>query len=150
MKRFCRVEQEDYARILDADWDLATVRAAAAKAVSNSRRVQWLDDGSEHPHRIALNTHHEEIESVTASIRAAVTAAGHKAQFVVSGIGEYRYLDILSVHGGKMNAVEYVRRIYDVKQDRCLTAGDSGNDILMLEGAIHILPVSQLSIVCLV
>lgn len=62
-------------------------------------------------------------------------ASGNKVQFIISGPGDFKYLDILSVHGGKRKAMEYVRGIYGIPLPRVVTAGDSGNDILMLEGA---------------
>lgn len=64
----------------------------------------------------------------------AVTQSGFKAQMIVSGAGDYKYLDILSVHGGKRKAMEYVRSIFGIRPERVVAAGDSGNDILMLEG----------------
>lgn len=33
-----------------------------------------------------------------------------------------------------MNALEYVRTLFGIPKDRCIAAGDSGNDILMLAG----------------
>ena len=39
-----------------------------------------------------------------------------------------------AVKGGKLNALEYVRTLFGIPTDRCVAAGDSGNDILMLAG----------------
>ena len=41
---------------------------------------------------------------------------------------------------GKLEALEYVRTLYGVPKERCVAAGDSGNDILMLEGEVSIPP----------
>ena len=41
---------------------------------------------------------------------------------------------MLAVKGGKLEALEYVRTLFSIPRDRCVAAGDSGNDILMLEG----------------
>ena len=35
---------------------------------------------------------------------------------------------------GKEKALQYVRQLYGVPEHLCVAAGDSGNDILMLEG----------------
>jgi hydroxymethylpyrimidine pyrophosphatase-like HAD family hydrolase len=35
---------------------------------------------------------------------------------------------------GKEQALQYVRRMYGIAEHSCVAAGDSGNDILMLEG----------------
>ena len=52
----------------------------------------------------------------------------------MSGVGSWRYVDCVAIRAGKLQALEYVRTLYGVPLDRCVAAGDSGNDILMLEG----------------
>lgn len=47
----------------------------------------------------------------------------------------------LLARAGKHEALEYVRTLYGVPKDRCVAAGDSGNDILMLEGEVRPLAV---------
>eukprot|EP00889_Picochlorum_renovo_P000383 jgi/Picre1/27413/NNA_000380.t1 len=47
---------------------------------------------------------------------------------------DWRYLDCVSGNAGKHAALEHIRTMYAVALDRCVAAGDSGNDILMLEG----------------
>lgn len=129
-----RVEAEGWSALLSRNWSLETARRAAESCVHSSDQVHWLDQGTEHPHRIALSVHKELIQEVEEKIKDAVDLAGYKAQFIVSGSGEYQYMDILSIHGGKRNAMEYVRQIYGVAPSRVVAAGDSGNDILMLQG----------------
>ena len=43
-------------------------------------------------------------------------------------------MDCVSIRGGKLQALERVRTLFSVPRGRCVAAGDSGNDILMLEG----------------
>jgi hypothetical protein len=43
-------------------------------------------------------------------------------------------VDCVSIRGGKLQALERVRTLFSVPRGRCVAAGDSGNDILMLEG----------------
>lgn len=43
-------------------------------------------------------------------------------------------MDCVSIRGGKLQALERVRTLFSVPRGRCIAAGDSGNDILMLEG----------------
>lgn len=40
----------------------------------------------------------------------------------------------IAVRGGKLQALEYVRSLFGIPRNRCIAAGDSGNDILMLAG----------------
>jgi hypothetical protein len=55
-------------------------------------------------------------------------------KLVVSGKGEWRYCDILPAEAGKLQALEYARTVLGFSQDQTVAAGDSGNDIDMLDG----------------
>ena len=65
-----------------------------------------------------------------------------QVQVIVSGIGDWRYVDCVSNQGGKLQALEYVRSLFNIPRSHCVSAGDSGNDILMLQGE-HFLPLAQ-------
>lgn len=52
----------------------------------------------------------------------------------MSGTGDWRYVDVTSFRAGKLAALEYVRTLFGVHHSRCVAAGDSGNDTLMLGG----------------
>ena len=43
--------------------------------------AHWLDDGSEHPHRIALSVRADQVPHVTHSLQAGIAAAGLQARF---------------------------------------------------------------------
>jgi sucrose-phosphate synthase len=122
-----------WSKLLDHDWDLNAVHEAGSRCISD--RCHWLDEGTEHPHRIALSVHNSEVNRVKESIRQDIEGKGLQAQYIVSGMGEYLYVDVLSVQAGKRSAMDYVRRLYGISKERVVTAGDSGNDVLMLEGA---------------
>ena len=55
-------------------------------------------------------------------------------QVIVSGMGDWRYVDCVSAKGGKLEALEYVRTLFHVPKSHCVACGDSGNDILMFKG----------------
>jgi hydroxymethylpyrimidine pyrophosphatase-like HAD family hydrolase len=57
-----------------------------------------------------------------------------QVKVIVSGVGDWRYVDVTSARAGKLAALEYVRQLYGVHHARCVAAGDSGNDTLMLGG----------------
>ncbi len=63
-------------------------------------------------------------------------AVGPQVRIIISGVGSWRYVDCVAIRAGKLQALEYVRTLYGVPLDRCVAAGDSGNDILMLDGAV--------------
>ena len=57
-----------------------------------------------------------------------------QVQIITSGTGGWRYVDCVPINGGKLKALEYVRDVYRVPTERCVAAGDSCNDVLMLQG----------------
>ncbi|KAG1676848.1 hypothetical protein FOA52_010357 [Chlamydomonas sp. UWO 241] len=61
-------------------------------------------------------------------------ATSNRIRIIISGAGSHRYVDVVPVAAGKEQALQYVRGKYGVPQHLCVAAGDSGNDILMLEG----------------
>jgi len=130
--------QEDvqWARSLDAGWDLEKARGAANEVISelSSDQIAWLDDGSEHPHRVALSVHVNAADLAMHLLREKMEAHGMNFKLIVSGTMEWRYLDCVSGNAGKHAALEHLRSMYGIAVDRCVAAGDSGNDILMLEG----------------
>ncbi len=128
-------EDAGWARALDTGWDLGAARAAAKAAVDAAPGdVHWLDDGSEHPHRVALAAKAAAAPAVAAGLEAAAAAAGLRFQTIISGVGEYRYVDCVAARAGKRAALEYVAALFGVPSERTLAAGDSGNDALMLGG----------------
>jgi len=134
------IEDLRWSAELDEDWHLTKVRDAANDVMnkvnkgSHQARVSWLDKGSEHPHRIALSCQVEVLKDVTSSLSEAITSRGLQARIITSGSGDWRYVDAVSRKAGKLEALEWVREMYNVPLKRCATAGDSCNDILMLDG----------------
>lgn len=141
--------QEDlaWARRLDRGWDLSAARDAAEATIRAARDkfsgdggngenvVNWLDDGSEHPHRVAVSSHVRATPFIVSTLRAGMAARGVQARVIVSGAGEWRYVDAVARRAGKAAALEHVRRLYGVPPERTMAAGDSCNDVLMLAAA---------------
>ena len=57
-----------------------------------------------------------------------------QVRIIVSGVGDYRYVDCVAIRAGKQEALEYIRAMFNIPLSHCMAAGDSGNDTLMLEG----------------
>ena len=62
-------------------------------------------------------------------LRCKLRSRGVKARLIYSG---GKYLDVIPEEASKLNAVEYLRRLWSVKPSNVLAAGDSGNDLDML------------------
>ncbi|KAH7618839.1 putative sucrose-phosphatase 1 [Nannochloris sp. 'desiccata'] len=130
-------EDTQWAGILSGGWNLEIVRAAGAEAITlvPENTAHWLDDGSEHPHRIALSVRADLVPTVTESVKNATKLQGVRVQIIISGAADWRYVDVVSTQGGKLAALEYVRALFGIAAEQCVAAGDSGNDALMLGGA---------------
>lgn len=130
-------EDLDWSRSLDDGWDLSKVHQAASEVIQelSEKHVKWLDDGSEHPHRIALNVHVDAVDLVQHLLKEKLDVNNVHYKLICSGTMDWRYLDCVSGNAGKHAALEHMRTLYGVSVDRCVAAGDSGNDILMLEGS---------------
>ena len=57
-----------------------------------------------------------------------------QVRIIESGTGELALRGLRGSRGGKLEALEHVRTLFGVPRERCVAAGDSGNDILMLAG----------------
>lgn len=129
-------EDRSWSQLLDKDWDLGAVRAAGQSIVQNTPHdtVHWLDQGTEHPHRIALSVHASVVDRVRVDLAEKARSRGVLCNIITSGTGDWRYVDCVSSRAGKLAALEYVRELFGVPIERCMAAGDSGNDQLMLGG----------------
>ncbi|KAK9834998.1 hypothetical protein WJX81_003222 [Elliptochloris bilobata] len=130
-------EDLQWAQRLSEGWDLGRVRQVAQGVLERlgEGAAAWLDRGTEHPHRVALSVRGDCLAGAVEQLRAGFEAANVQVRIITSGTGGWRYVDCVSIRGGKLEALEYVRMLFSVPRERCVAAGDSGNDILMLEGA---------------
>ncbi len=125
-----------WAAHLDEGWRLAGAQSAAGAVVAQFEGCcHWLDKGTEHPHRVSLAVKAEQLDGACAALRQGLAEARCGARIIVSGAGEWRYVDAVAPRAGKLEAAEHVRRARGVASARCCAAGDSGNDTDMLSGA---------------
>lgn len=59
------------------------------------------------------------------------------ARAIISGFGDWRYIDITPRIGGKRIGLRYAQRYFKIKPERTIVAGDSGNDIEMFRDPEH-------------
>lgn len=128
---WCWREDLEWKAQLDKGWDLVPVKAAC-QAVINAHdgRVQWLDQGTEHPHRVAVSVASEAVEAVQARLAALFASAGVEVKIIVSGEGAWRYVDCVAALGGKQESLEYLRRHYMIPLERTVAAGDRRGHLL--------------------
>lgn len=131
------IEDANWTLSLDAGWNLDVVRRIARQLVSafnDDSLLCVLDDGSEHRHRMALTADVKVLDGVLGRLQEAFTRERLEVRIITSGNGSHRYIDCVPVSAGKEKALQYVRQQFGVPEHLCAAAGDSGNDILMLEG----------------
>ncbi len=112
---------EAFAAALDEGWDLAAVRRTLTPL-----DIEPQPRDTDGPHKLSFFGDAAD----AAAIRQALDAAGLSARVVFSH-GEL--IDVLASAGGKAAAIQaYARRIGLTLAD-CVAAGDSGNDVDMLD-----------------
>lgn len=74
--------------------------------------------------------------------------AGVEARLILSGRGDWRYLDVVSSSAGKLEALEWVRQSRGVPEQRTVACGDSGNDKDMLSGKNLAIVVGNAQVRC--
>jgi len=143
-------------------WSTSQVREVVGGFVSrlNSRGVDihWRPEEEQLPHKLSLGVRDHAVDATVSELqKTLLETCGIEVQLIISGHGDWRYLDVVSIAGGKHSALQYVRSQlskrtinmshkikptnavlstfdFPYTEANTLTAGDSGNDIAMLDG----------------
>lgn len=124
-------EWRDYAASLDRDWDRAAVAAALAPLPLTPQPAETAG-----PHKLSFFGDADD----AAAIRAALATAGLAARVIFSH-GEL--IDVLAPHAGKAAAIAAYAARDGLTLADCVAAGDSGNDVDMLEACGHAIVVGN-------
>jgi sucrose-phosphate synthase len=124
-------EWHDYAAMLDRDWDRPAVVATLAPLGLTAQPRE-----TEGPHKLSFFGDAAD----AALIRDALAAAGLAARVIFSH-GEL--IDVLAPHAGKAAAIAAYAARDGLTLADCIAAGDSGNDIDMLEACGHAIVVGN-------
>ncbi|KAL0041523.1 hypothetical protein WJX79_006124 [Trebouxia sp. C0005] len=130
------VEDEQYARRLAHAWKLDTVREAtyAALAAAGREKMHFRPPEEQNDHKVTCGVHMDVMDQVQQQISETLQKEGVEARLILSGKGDWRYLDIVSINAGKLQALEFVRLKYGFAHNKTIACGDSGNDKDMLSG----------------
>lgn len=97
--------------------------------------AHWRPPEEQNAHKVTLGVREgAPADVLAANIGAAADEAGISVKVIASGTGGWRYLDVVSSAAGKLESLEYVRAMLGFEPHATVTAGDSGNDILLLSG----------------
>eukprot|EP00210_Caulerpa_lentillifera_P000298 g291.t1 len=121
---------------MEKDWDLLVVTEAAESAVTvvGSESMHFRPKNEQNEYKVTCGVRNECIKKALEHIQSKLYESGVKANLIYSGIGDWRFLDIVPQSAGKLEALNYVRVQYGYALRSTVACGDSGNDILMLSG----------------
>jgi sucrose-6F-phosphate phosphohydrolase len=111
--------EPSFARNLVGGWNKEAVLEAAA----DFPELRFQPEAYQTPFKVSFFLDDPEVVS---RLAGAISSRGVRARIIYSSD---RDLDILPRRAGKRRAVEYLRRLWGVSQERVLTCGDSGNDL---------------------
>ncbi|KAG1661702.1 hypothetical protein FOA52_002038 [Chlamydomonas sp. UWO 241] len=130
-------EDTAWSSTLNDAWDVEAVRETGYKALATVGMdlMHFRPKEELNEHKITCGVHTSVLERVLDNVRSGLGRAGVKANVITSGSGDWRYLDLVPIRAGKLQALEYVRKMHVFPIAHTVACGDSGNDILMLMGA---------------
>ena len=130
-------EDKGWTARLDDGWDYDRVRDAcyACLGQAGEERCHFRPKEEMHEHKVTMGMHADVVDAATRLLRSLLSGADVEAKVIVSGTGDWRYVDILPAGAGKLESLEYVRTsLYNFDSSQTLACGDSGNDLDMLRG----------------
>jgi sucrose-6F-phosphate phosphohydrolase len=138
-------EDEAYAAALGRGWDLEAVREAAYAALAAVGRdaMHFRPPSEMNEHKVTCGVRGDVLDRVRAAVGGALDAAGVAHRLIVSGAGEWHYIDVVPARAGKAQALEYARAALGFDAAATVACGDSGNDVDMLQGAHHAVVVAN-------
>jgi hydroxymethylpyrimidine pyrophosphatase-like HAD family hydrolase len=112
------------------------VREACYKALATVGKdaMHFRPPNEMSEHKVTCGVRLNVLDKVLATIRSDLQQAGIRHRLVVSGSGDWRFMDLVPAEAGKLQALEYARRTMEFEPHQTVACGDSGNDIDMLEG----------------
>lgn len=127
---------QEFAARLDEGWNLVKVREAAYKALSlaGKDRMHFRPKEEQNEHKVTCGVRADIVERIQEVISRTLKNDKVSAKLIVSGRGQWRFLDIVSKRAGKLSALEYVRKKNGFSHSQTIACGDSGNDRDMLSG----------------
>lgn len=138
-------EDVDYVARLDAGWRLEAVREAAyaAMAAVGKESYHFRPPSEMNAHKITCGVAVSALDEALTCISAKLEDQGVQYKAIVSGKGDWRFLDLVPVAAGKAEALAYAAAALGFETHQTAAFGDSGNDRDMLEGDHHAVVVGN-------
>lgn len=133
-------EFEGWTSKLNSGWDLGAVREAGYAAVASvsKDKLHFRPRSEMNEHKVTCGVHVDVLDQTIEILENMLQKDSIQYKCIISGIGEWRYMDIVPMRAGKFQALTYVREeVFGFDNESTVACGDSGNDIDMLEGGDH-------------
>ncbi|GIL67509.1 hypothetical protein Vafri_20868 [Volvox africanus] len=129
-------EDWEWSAALDERWNLKAARDACYKALAEvgSDNMHFRPKEELNDHKITCGVADPKAAAAVARVKGELAAAGVAANVITSGHGGWKYMDVVPIRAGKLEALNHVRRHFGFSVASTVACGDSGNDILMLSG----------------
>lgn len=129
-------EDKGWVQQLDVGWRVDAVRDAAYAALAEvgKEKMHFRPPEEQNDHKVTCGVNTAVLQRVLDSIQQRLDSGGVQANIITSGTGDWRFLDLVPIRAGKLEALEYVRKQHAFSHAATIACGDSGNDILMLSG----------------
>jgi len=130
------IEMGSWTRVLDEEWSLEAVRDATYRVLASVGReaMHFRPPEELNEHKVTCGVRDDVAGNVVLDLEKILAATGVSANVISSGHGGWKYVDIVPIRAGKLEALDYVRRRFGFPSGHTVACGDSGNDILMLNG----------------
>ncbi|KFM25353.1 Protein GrpE [Auxenochlorella protothecoides] len=115
----------------------AAVRDAAYAALAAVGRdaMHFRPPAEQNEHKVTCGVHVGALARVAQDVRERLARHGVQLRLVASGVGDWRFLDLVPMAAGKRQAMDFAAETLGFRHEDIVAAGDSGNDVDMLEGA---------------
>ncbi|KXZ45571.1 hypothetical protein GPECTOR_53g157 [Gonium pectorale] len=129
-------EDRDWSATLDERWSLKAAREACYRALEEVGKdsMHFRPAEEQNDHKITCGVADPAASRVVDRVNAELERHGVAANVITSGHGGWKYLDVVPIRAGKLEALNHVRRHFGFSVASTVACGDSGNDILMLSG----------------
>lgn len=138
-------EDSTYTARLNKGWSLEAVREAAYSALSavGKDSMHFRPPSEMHEHKVTCGVACKALDTVLNHIGKALDAENVAHKIIVSGSGNWQFVDLVPAAAGKLAALEYAREALGFESNQTVACGDSGNDKDMLEGKHHAIVVGN-------
>lgn len=129
------------------NWDLESVRDAAYKALLRVGKdmMHFRAPEEMNEHKITVGVRLDALQSVLLCIEQDLSTSDKVVSYrsIVSGAGEWRFVDLVPREAGKGRAMVYVAQALGFDDGEMVACGDSGNDTDMLQTSLNAIIVGN-------